>query len=330
MITLTNTFVDDLLELEQSEVKRVLAALSKLQGDPRHPGLQTKKMEGSDFYEIRASQDLRIIADLFSGDPVCCIADHHDAALRRALLIGKPTPSARVRDSRYYESGGTTYSSILAHLTDEQLTSAYGVPDEWLATIRSLSSGDAISNSGIDEVIGVEATLRLAAESRVSADEDRGVHIVRGDLILHSINDFVAADVVDQVILISPFFSDLARSREFVAFADFLRERKTRTLVITRESDASDHVHAIDLLSRISTAEVLLNDGIGLQIAACLAPTPWGFGALGSGGTVIDSAASIGIFVPSRVGEDRAIRQLASIAMEIRTALDTQRYVAAK
>jgi len=326
MISLTSTFVDDLFGLEQADVKRVLAALRQLQRNPRHPGLQTKKMEGCDFYEVRASRELRIIADLFSGDPVCCLADHHDAALKRALQIGRPVQERAVRDARRFEVQADESTDLLTHLTDAELRTAYGVPDAWIGALRSAPTSDAILNSGIDEVIGVEATLRLAAESSADPKERREVSIVRGDLILHCISGFAAADVVDEVILVSPLLTGLASSREFAGLTDLLRARRTRTIVITRGSEAPDHVRVVDALARIPTAEVLINDAVGVQIVACLAPTPWGFAGVGSGAGSGDALTSVGVFVPSRVGEDRAIRQVASIALEVRTSLDTERY----
>jgi mRNA interferase RelE/StbE len=328
MISLTSKFIDDLLALEPADTRRVLAALSKLENDPRHPSLQTKKMEGCDFYEVRASQELRVIADLFSGDPVCCIADHHDAALRRATRITRPRSRGLGEREAAYEARYLNVSSALDHLSDDDLRSEYHVPDEWLQLVRSCPSSEALLRCGIDEVLGVGLALRLAAEIAIGVSGFRGVQIVRGDLILRAINDFRTADVLDRVILVTPEFDALARSREFAGFTDLLRTRRPRTLVITRSPHASDPIRMLELLSKIPGTEVLTNDSVNTQVVACLAPTPWGFAGLGSGTGASLDEKPVGVFVPSRVGEDRAIKQLAALADEMSTALDTRVYPA--
>ena len=86
-LTQTAAFQKELLKLGQEDQFRVYETLAKLGRDSRGPGLQLKRMERVDLWEIRVTRDLRIIAELENDDIFCYSVGHHDEALRRAERV---------------------------------------------------------------------------------------------------------------------------------------------------------------------------------------------------------------------------------------------------
>ncbi|HBW37509.1 hypothetical protein [Desulfosporosinus sp. BICA1-9] len=78
IIIRTNPFDADFLLLSQKEQKQVLKALHFLADNPRHPSLQTHKIEDTDFIEAYASMDIRIIFERTSDTIVLRAVGHHD------------------------------------------------------------------------------------------------------------------------------------------------------------------------------------------------------------------------------------------------------------
>ena len=78
IIIRTNPFDADFLLLSQKEQKQVLKALRFLADNPRHPSLQTHKIEDTDFLEAYASMDIRIIFERTSDTIVLRAVGHHD------------------------------------------------------------------------------------------------------------------------------------------------------------------------------------------------------------------------------------------------------------
>ena len=78
IIIRTKPFDADFLLLSQKEQKQVLKALSCLAGNPRHPSLQTHKIEDTVFIEAYANMDIRIIYERTSDTIVLRAVGHHD------------------------------------------------------------------------------------------------------------------------------------------------------------------------------------------------------------------------------------------------------------
>lgn len=78
IIIRTNPFDADFLLLSQKEQKQVLKALRFLADNPRHPSLQTHKIEDTDFIEAYASMDIRIIFERTIDTIVLRAVGHHD------------------------------------------------------------------------------------------------------------------------------------------------------------------------------------------------------------------------------------------------------------
>jgi mRNA-degrading endonuclease RelE of RelBE toxin-antitoxin system len=78
VIIRTNPFDTDFLLLTQKEQKQVLKALRFLADNPRHPSLQTHKIEDTLFIEAYANLDIRIIFERTSDTIILRAVGHHD------------------------------------------------------------------------------------------------------------------------------------------------------------------------------------------------------------------------------------------------------------
>lgn len=78
IILRTKPFDADFLLLSQKEQRQVLKALRFLADNPRHPSLQTHKIEDTTFIEAYANMDIRIIFERTSDTIVLRAVGHHD------------------------------------------------------------------------------------------------------------------------------------------------------------------------------------------------------------------------------------------------------------
>lgn len=78
IIIRTKPFDADFLLLSQKEQKQVLKALRFLTHNPRHPSLQTHRIEDTEFIEAYANMDIRIIFERTSDTIVLRAVGHHD------------------------------------------------------------------------------------------------------------------------------------------------------------------------------------------------------------------------------------------------------------
>jgi mRNA-degrading endonuclease YafQ of YafQ-DinJ toxin-antitoxin module len=78
VIIKTNSFNAYFLLLSPEEQKQTIKALRFLAGNPRHPSLQTHKIEGTAFIEAYANMDIRIIFERTSDTIVLRAVGHHD------------------------------------------------------------------------------------------------------------------------------------------------------------------------------------------------------------------------------------------------------------
>jgi len=74
----TKSFNDNFLQLSQEEQKQTIKALRFLAENPRHPSLQTHKVEGTMFIEAYVNIDIRIIFERTSDTIVLRAVGHHN------------------------------------------------------------------------------------------------------------------------------------------------------------------------------------------------------------------------------------------------------------
>lgn len=157
---IADTFTSSLTKLDAQAQKQVKTTAFDLQLNPAHPGLQFHRLTKSkdpNFWSVRAGQDIRVIVHKTDASLLLCFADHHDAAYawaeRRRIERHPKTGAAQlvsIPEVEQPESNGmpsspasaptaakTHKAALFQHLTDDELLS-YGVPQDWLATVRQV------------------------------------------------------------------------------------------------------------------------------------------------------------------------------------------------
>src|SRR3546814_16735471 len=100
---IADTFTDSLARLTGEEQKSVKTTAFDLQTNPSHPSLSFHKLDRAkdkNFWSVRVSSDIRIIAHRTESSLLLCYVDHHDKAYhwaeRRKLEIGRASVRERV------------------------------------------------------------------------------------------------------------------------------------------------------------------------------------------------------------------------------------------
>jgi superfamily I DNA/RNA helicase len=188
LFVIANTFQESLARLQSSEQNAAKLAAMELQMNPAHPGLKIHRLEkvkDKNFWSARVNDDVRLILHRTENSCLLCYVDHHDGAYawaeRRRLSVHPTTGAAQmvvlketvqeVIFRRYVEETASAPPKTLPLLhsaTNEELLS-YGVPEEWLESIR-----EATEDSILDLAINLPEEAREAVLSLAT-----GVHPVR-------------------------------------------------------------------------------------------------------------------------------------------------------
>jgi superfamily I DNA/RNA helicase len=152
---IADTFYTSLGRLANTEQRETKICAFEIQADPKGKGKSFHKIEKSrdkNFWSVRVNRDIRIIVHQTDERLVLCYVDHHDKAYlwaeRRKLEIHPETHAAQIVEVRELVQEIITPHYIpsqarplFAQYPDHDLL-RYGVPQEWLADIRSISNED--------------------------------------------------------------------------------------------------------------------------------------------------------------------------------------------
>lgn len=180
---LANSFMESLQELTQAERGAVFTTVNQLFANPSHPGLSAERLNGRDrnFWSCRVNRDVRIIYHNMNGRILVCYTNHHDQAyawannryirehpVTGAVQIITSVDVVQPPSPYTYATTPTPQRAIFERYTDRELL-LYGVPEDWLPTIRSIDSEDRLL--GIIEHLPIEIrdVLLLLAEDRIPA-----------------------------------------------------------------------------------------------------------------------------------------------------------------
>lgn len=129
-----------------------------------------------DCYEIRASQDLRIIGRLDGGDLCCYHVAHHDKALRAAergiaggvdlSRVKALASTARPTDETPMSpnSDRATRTGPLAKFDNNELLEHFGVPPEWIEALRSLQTQEQFLAQSFEDILSENAWMELGEQ----------------------------------------------------------------------------------------------------------------------------------------------------------------------
>ena len=174
------TFTDSLARLTGDEQKAVKTTAFDLQMNPASPGMRFHKLDKAkdkNFWSVRVSGDIRIIAHKTDASLLLCYVDHHDKAYdwaeRRKLETHPKTGAAQLVEIRerveeipvpkYVEAEQPkpSKSPLFAHLPDDELLS-FGVPAEWLVDVRKADEDSYLELADHLPGEAAEALLNLA------------------------------------------------------------------------------------------------------------------------------------------------------------------------
>jgi superfamily I DNA/RNA helicase len=188
---IANTFQESLAKLQGSEQTAAKLAAMELQMNPAYPSLQMHrldKVKDKNFWSARANDDVRLIVHPTENSCLLCYVDHHDAAYawaeRRRLSVHPTTGAAQmlvlketvqeVVVRKYVEERTTVAPKplpLLASTSDAELL-GYGVPKEWLMTVRSSTEDNVLDLVGNLPEEAREAVLTLATGVRPTKAEE--------------------------------------------------------------------------------------------------------------------------------------------------------------
>ena len=166
---IADTFTDSLARLTGDEQKAVKTTAFDLQMNPAGAGLSFHKLERArdkNFWSVRVSGDIRLIAHRTDGSLLLCYVNHHDKAYdwaeRRKLETHPKTGAAQlveIRETvkeivvpRYVDAPKsaptpvaktkqgakpkTADAQLFLKFSDDELL-GYGVPPEWLSPCKN-------------------------------------------------------------------------------------------------------------------------------------------------------------------------------------------------
>ena len=178
---IATTFTASLAKLSSGAQTAVKTTVFDLQTDPMRPGFRMHRIEGArdrNFRSARVNQDIRIIVHQSSDSMTLCYVDHHDHAYKwahgrrmeahprtGAMQIVEIQETVREVEIPVYveaERPVPPKPRPAAGMSDDQLLS-YGVPVEWLDSLRAADEDDLLDiASHLPEEAG-EALLQIAA-----------------------------------------------------------------------------------------------------------------------------------------------------------------------
>jgi superfamily I DNA/RNA helicase len=147
---IADTFTASLDRLTGEEQKAAKTTAFDLQLRPENPGFSFHRLDRAKdkrFWSVRVSRDIRIIVHRTEASLMLCYVDHHDAAYawaeRRQLETHPGTGAAQMVEIRERTEEivvstrkAAKKASLFAAWTDAELL-AFGVPQEWLADVRT-------------------------------------------------------------------------------------------------------------------------------------------------------------------------------------------------
>lgn len=180
---IADTFTDSLARLTGDEQKAVKTTAFDLQLNPVSPGMSFHKLDRAkdrNFWSLRVSADIRLIVHRTASSLLLCYVDHHDKAYawaeRRRLEVHPATGAAQLVEIRHHveEVAVRRYIEVespkpaanpkplpFAGIPDADLL-GYGVPQEWLADVRTADEDVLLDLATHLPAEAAEALLELA------------------------------------------------------------------------------------------------------------------------------------------------------------------------
>lgn len=186
---IADTFTDSLGRLTGDEQKATKRVAFDLQLNLANPGNQFHKLTGArdpNFWSVRVSRDIRLIVHRSADGLLLCYVDHHDRAYqwaaRRKIETHPQTGAAQLVEIRetvrevdapvYVTAAGDQRPAVPAakpplfeNVPEDELL-GFGVPVEWLETVRKVDEDELLEVAEHLPGEAAEALLELATGGR--------------------------------------------------------------------------------------------------------------------------------------------------------------------
>jgi mRNA-degrading endonuclease RelE of RelBE toxin-antitoxin system len=188
---IADTFTDSLARLTGEEQKAVKTTAFDLQLNPSSPGMSFHKLDKSrdkNFWSVRVSSDIRLIAHKTKTSLLLCYVDHHEQAYRWAEkrklethpktgaaqlveireMVRELSPPARVKPQHLAQV--QLKLPLFSGVREETLLD-YGVPTEWLEDVRQATEDTLLDLADHLPREAAEALLDLAVGATPKAPQ---------------------------------------------------------------------------------------------------------------------------------------------------------------
>lgn len=190
---IADTFSDSLARLTGQEQKAVKTTAFDLQLDPTGRGKRFHRLDSgrdANFWSVRVTRDIRIIAHRTDGALLLCYVDHHDAAYRwaerRRIEIHPRTGAAQLVELRERveeeappaapypaaaDVGQAKYLPPLFQSLETEDLLAIGVPEDWIAPVRDATEESIFEMAEHLPEEAVEALLEFVVSGTLKHPE---------------------------------------------------------------------------------------------------------------------------------------------------------------
>ncbi len=178
---IADTFSDALIKLSGQEQKAAKTAAFDAQMNPDNPGLQMHRVDRAKdphFWTARVNRDVRLVLHKKDGATLLAWVGHHDDAYRwaerRRIDVHPRTGAAQIVEIREtvedviiqrYVEEAVKKPRLFADEDDDTLLS-WGVPEDWLETVRDATEDTVLDIAGHLPAEAGEALLQAATGER--------------------------------------------------------------------------------------------------------------------------------------------------------------------
>ncbi|OWU68533.1 DNA helicase [Roseovarius sp. 22II1-1F6A] len=178
---IADTFSDALTKLSGQEQKAAKTAAFDAQMNPDNPGLQMHRVDRAKdphFWTARVNRDVRLVLHKKDGATLLAWVGHHDDAYRwaerRRIDVHPKTGAAQIVEIREtvedviiqrYVEEAVKKPRLFADEDDDTLLS-WGVPQDWLETVRDATEDTVLDIAGHLPAEAGEALLQAATGER--------------------------------------------------------------------------------------------------------------------------------------------------------------------
>lgn len=314
-------FLRELVGLARDEQRKVLRALSDLRRDPM---VQSKPLKGAQGIFRRRVDAYRLLFALAPSWVHVYSVQHRRSIYEGEIAQPRATPSV---DAPKWPPAP---EDEMRPTSDREEISPARDDIDWESIARVVINRDAedlrpLIDFGLPEDTFDELYSFLLREKAEATEHPRNVHIIRENVIDEFFGRLMllpAKSRPTDLLIVSPWLTPWEGPKSsFAGVVRTLSKSLTPTTVVTRPPRLAQHERCVSELIALKNVEVVLLDDLHAKFFVCdLAPVP--FALVGSANSTAQSFANyeIGVFVRGSGEAEAVVRDLQSLAIELRAA----------